>query len=247
MAWAYVKSANNIPAPGAGTTVAKAYGSAVTATNLLTASCTWGVGSGAASFSDSVNGSWTATVKSTNDATNNQSVSTSFFASTASGTPTVTATFASADSRGIIISEYSGVATSTPEDGTAVGDVKAAGTTQTSSNITVSQSGDLIYGFIVEDSTGTATITSTDVTQHDGTGGQAPTIVNAVDIGAGDKTGPASGTVSVTFTFSLSKAAIVQARAFKAAAAGGAANAMLLMPGNLAGGGELGAVLGNFQ
>lgn len=220
MAWAWVKSANNVPASASATTIAKAFGSSVTATNLLTASCTWGVGSGAATFSDSVNGAWSATVKSTNDATNNQSIATSFFASTAAGTPTVTATFANSNSRGIIISEYSGIATSAPEDGTAVGDVKAAGTTQTSSNITVSQSGDLIYGFIVEDSAGSATITSGDVTQHGGTGGQAPTIVNAVDIGAGDKTGPASGTVAVTFTFSTSQTAIVQARAFKIPAAG---------------------------
>lgn len=219
MAWAWVKSANNVPASALATTVAKVFGSAVTATNLLTASCTWGVGSGAASFSDSVNGAWSATVKSTNDATNNQSCSTSFFTSTAAGTPTVTATFANSNFRGIIISEYSGIATSTPEDGTAVGDVKAAGTTQTSSNITVSQSGDLIYGFI-NDVPGSATITSSDVTQHGGTAGQAPSIVNTVSIGAGDKTGPASGTVSVTFTFSASQSAIVQARAFKAAAGG---------------------------
>lgn len=229
MAWEEVQAANNVTASGTGTTLTKVFASGVTAGSLLVCSITWGTGTGNASFSDNINGAWGATVKTTNDAGNGQSVTTSYFPNSGAGTITITATTPSADHRGMIITEYSGVATVTPLDGTSAGQVQAAATSHTSPTVTVSQADDLVYGFVCEDTAGSATISSSNVTIHGGSTGQLPTIVNNVDIAAGDKNGPASGTTAVTFTFSTSQGAIIQCLCFKQAAAGGASVVPILM------------------
>lgn len=217
MAWGFSKAVNQINA-GNATTVVKVFGSAVAAAALIVGSVTFGLGSGAASFADDVNGAWGGTVYTVNDSGNNQSISTSFIANSAAGTPTVTATFASCDHSGGIYSEYSGVATSSPIDGTPSGQAQGNGTTHTSPTVTVSQAGDLVYGFIVEDTVGTRTISgSGGLTIH---ANQGPAIVNSVNIAAGDKNGPASGTVTAAFGFSATAGAIIQCLCFKAAAAG---------------------------
>lgn len=219
MAAAYVQSANNIAAAGVGTTAVKVFGSAVAAGALLVASATWGTGAGGATFADTVNLTWTATVVTVNDGGNACSFSTSYFPNSAVGTPIVTATVPLADNRGIIITEYSGVATSSPVDGTPSATAIGSGTTKTSGTVTVSQANDLVYGFVVDDGNGSATITSTNVTIHGGATGQNPAVSNSVAMAAGDKTGPASGTTTTVFTFSVSGAAIILCMCFKQATA----------------------------
>ena len=215
--WAWVSSLNNVTASGTGTTLAKAYSPNNTAGNFLSAWGTWGTGTSGATFADTANGTWSATVKTTNDAGNGQSISSCFFANCAAGANTVTMTTPSSDHRGLIIREASGIVTVSPEDGTAAGSTQTAGTSHTTNTVTVSQADDMVVGFIIEDSAGSATITSSS-TIHSGDG---PAIVNNVDIACADKNGPASGTTSVAFTFSTSQTAILQCRCFKQAAAAG--------------------------
>jgi len=217
VAVAYVQSANVIPAAGAGTTCVKAFGSNVGAASLIVASTTWGGSTGGGTFADTANLAYTATVYTINDGGNACSLSTGHFANSAAGANTVTATVPLADNRGMIITEYSGVATSSEIDGTPVAHTQAGATSHTSNTVTVSQSGDLVYGYIVDDGNGAATITSASMTIHDGTAGQAPSISNSVAMAAGDKIGPASGTTSVNFVFSIGGACIISCICFKAA------------------------------
>lgn len=219
--WAFVKAVNNIPASSTGTTVAAVFGSAVGAGNLLVASCCWGTGTLVPSFSDSVNGSWGASVFTQNDGPASESIATGHFPNSASGTPTVTATVPSSNFRGIICSEYSGLQTS-PLDGN-IANANASGTDNPNSGNTgaVAAADDMVYGFCIEDNAGTSTVRGTpngsaDVTVHTG---QNPAIVNNVSIAAGDKDGPASGVTSVTFNINppLGVAQCLQCVTFKQA------------------------------
>jgi len=222
MAVAYVQSANNLPGGGTATTTVKAFSGAVGAGALLIATVTWTASTGAASFSDSVNGAWGATVYTVNDGGNGQSGSTGHFPGSAAGTPTVTATHVSTSGRGIIISEYSGAATSSAIDGTPNSQTNGNNTTQTSGTVTVSQAGDLVYGWVMDDQNGSAIITSSDVTINGGTTGQGPSIAaDGVDMAAGSKIGPASGTTTVTFAFTANSQCMIQCICFKIAAAAG--------------------------
>lgn len=219
MAWAWVKSDSVIPAAGAGTTSVKAFTGGNTAGNFLFAMAVWGGATGGATFADTANLAWTATVKTTNDGGNTQSMSSCFFPNCAGGANTVTATAALADFRGMVIREASGIVTTSPEDGTAAGNVNGASTTQTSPSVTVSQANDMVVGCVCEDTAGTAAITSSDVTIH---ANDRPAISNNVNIACGDKNGPASGAVTATFAFGSSQGALIQCRCFKQAAGGGA-------------------------
>lgn len=216
---AYVQSAN-ARATGSATTIAGTYAGAVAAGNLLWAGATWGDGTGSATFSDSVNGAWTATVLTVNDGSNGQSISLAYRLSTAAGTPTVTATVPNSAWRGIIVTE---------EDGVGAQDVSAgqttAATTSPSSGSTaaVTTPFSVAFGFICNSGGQTAAISSADVAINGGTGGQnpAPDLPGGLpDIAAGNRyfKGGAA-TTSVTFLTNTSAVSMVAAMIFGASEA----------------------------
>jgi hypothetical protein len=171
-----------------------------------------GNSTGDMTVSDTINSSWSGTTAKTNDATNNQSLATLWKPGSLAGTPNVTATFASTDHRGIIISEFAAVEINTPQNCVSVSATKAAATTQLSGTTLITVPNPLIYGAIIEDSAGTVTITAPTLTIATG---MRPAIVNGVNMCVGYKTGPNSGTTAVTFIFSASQAGIEQMLAFR--------------------------------
>lgn len=224
--WAFVQAASSI-SPGLDS-YTKAFGSNVGAGALLVASQTFGSGSGSPrAFSDTKNGAWTATPVVVNDGVRGQSIATGWFLNAGAGATTVTiqAPAGIASSNGAVISEYSGIQT-----GAGTQDLNKTANPAASVNPTtgatvgsVAVADELVYGFVNEDSAGTAAITgigggTADVTIHTG---QGPAIVSNVDIAAGDKNGPASGTTSVTFHFSTSQVATIMLLTFKQIVAAG--------------------------
>lgn len=232
--WAFRQAVSSI-APGLDS-YTKALG-AVLANSLLVASQTFGSGAGSPrAYSDTVNGAWSATPIVVNDGTRGQSIATGWFLGSAAGTPTVTiqAPAGIANSNGAVVSEYTGLQTAAgTQDLNKTANPAASANPTTGATIgSVASADELVYGFVNEDSAGTAAITgigggTADVTIH---AGQGPAIVSNVDIAAGDKDGPASGTTSVTFHFSTSQVALIMCLTFKQAASGSFDVAPLVRP-----------------
>ncbi|HEX7963503.1 MAG TPA: hypothetical protein VF466_02830 [Candidatus Saccharimonadales bacterium] len=142
------------------TTLAQTFYANTTAGNLIVAAITWDTNTApnTVTCSDSKGDSYT-TINVWIDATNKQSLALCYASNIAGGTTTVTATLgANNNTRRMIISEYSGVAASSPVDvSTGVGGVAGTTTTNgvTSGSVTPTQNGDLIYAATMD--TGTAT------------------------------------------------------------------------------------------
>lgn len=219
--WGFRQANSNIVA-GGGSPYTIALTLNVLGGSLLICSSTCGAGAGGATFSDSLNGAWTATPFTTNDSTNNQSLTTSFFISSKAGAVTITVTCPNSTGVGGVLSEYVGIQPGVSNDVTKGANPTATTTPTTGlSAAVVALPEELVYGVCIEDTVGTAIITGTDVTVETGQNPLAATSggVN-VDIACGDKDGPLSGTTSTTFGFSASETAIVQLLTFKAILAG---------------------------
>ena len=130
-----------------GTTLAIAYGSNVTAGNLLV--CHIYANHGISGVADSRSQTFTSAVNVTDGAT--YSLATFYYANTTGGADTVTVTFAGAITYASLqCSEYSGVATASPLDQTASNSQTDPGTATdavTSGSVTTTTNGQLIVGF----------------------------------------------------------------------------------------------------
>lgn len=220
MAWAFAQAATT-QTSASSTTMAVTYNSAVGAGSLMVAIVSFdSAGGTTCTVSDATNGTWTSTA-GINDPTNQQITQLHYKANAAAATPSVKAvTSTAAGFRSFIIAEYTGIATASPTDGAIAGTVKATGTSHVSGSVAVSQSGDLVLGFISPTGANVTNITSSDVTIH--AGENINRLANASNEACGDKTGPASGTTAATFTFTTTSRANIGCICFKVAATGGA-------------------------
>jgi hypothetical protein len=118
--------------------------------------------------------------------------------------------------RRIIVSEYSGISTTTPLD--TVAKNRAGGTTAangvTSTSAFTTSNGDLIFGATMDDSGLFGTINA-------GTGFTRRATLNNMDMATEDAVQTAAGSIAATFTFSRADAYLAQMAAFRSAAAGG--------------------------
>ena len=110
---AFVKSAGNVNLDG--TSVQATFGSAVSAGSLLVAFVYWTEATGTVSISDSVNGSWSAAIRTQALPAGVRRIVGFAFENTGAGTPTVTATVTGGPGTNLIavvVAEFSGVKTS---------------------------------------------------------------------------------------------------------------------------------------
>jgi hypothetical protein len=202
----YVQSAT--VASGSGTTVSKAFSSSTAAGNTIIVAVSWG-NSSSISCADSQGNSY-AVVTSAHDSVNNQYLGICYATNIVGGSDTVTVTFSSAASyHRLIISEYSGIATVNPVDAfnTNIADGTTVANNITSNSAVTTQSGDLIFGVVMDD-TGTNNITA-------GTGFIQRASVNGKDMATQDMIQTAAGSVASTFTFSTNHRYLAQMVAFK--------------------------------
>ncbi|HSX00646.1 MAG TPA: fibronectin type III domain-containing protein, partial [Candidatus Saccharimonas sp.] len=192
----FVQTANVVPA-GNANTIVKAFTSPNTAGNLIVAAATWDGSSSQGSFTctDSLANTY-ATAATQLDTANGQWLGVCYAANVKSGANTVTARLsASRPFRRMVISEYAGVATTSPLDVTAK--QAAAGTTAanaiTSTAATTTAAGDLIFGAVM-DTTSTTTIAA-------GTGFTQRGFTNNKDLATQDMIQASAGSVASTQTF----------------------------------------------
>jgi hypothetical protein len=199
---------------GSATTITQAFTSNVTGGNLIVAAISWDtVASTAVTCSDNQGNTYT-TVTNTNDATSTQALAVCYAPNAAGGATTVTATFGAASvTRRISVHEYSGVATTSPVDvsrtNTANGTTAANNITSTAGTTTVAN--DLIFGAVMENGTGNATITP-------GTGFTNRRIVNN-ELATQDLAQASAGSIASTWTFSTAQRYTAHMVAFKATGA----------------------------
>lgn len=110
------------------------------------------------SMSDTVNGTWQTATLQTNSGDGDW-LFWNFFDNTGSGTPAVSITISSAANIQWGITEYSGLATSSPVDVKAGNDI-ASTTTPTTSTITTTNANDLIIGLLVGNNANLSTATN---------------------------------------------------------------------------------------
>lgn len=150
----YVQS-NSSTVDTTATTIAQSFRGNTTGGNMIVAAVSWDTtgGAGTLTCSDNLGDTYT-TVNTWNDATNTQALAICYAPNIAGGATTVTATLSATHvTRRLVITEYSGVATSSPVDvSTGVG----GGTGTTTANATTSGSttpttdGDLIFGAVMD-------------------------------------------------------------------------------------------------
>jgi hypothetical protein len=185
-----------------------------TSGNLIVAAASWDSTSTTTMSCTDSRGNTYSNVNVWNDTTNTQTLGICYAIGGSSGADTVTVTLgAGASFRRMVISEYSGVAATSPVDVSASAPAAAATTTTdatTSGAVTTTLDGDLIYGAVM-DTTGSATTIQ-------GTGFQPRGYTNTKDILVEDRQQTAAGSIAATFTIGTAGnryiAAIV---AFKAA------------------------------
>ncbi len=195
--------------------IARAFPSNLTAGSTVVASVTWDSSTSGTSLTcTDTQGNTFTTVNVWTDVANTQSVGVCYARSTSGGADTVTATFGGAASfRRIVVSEYGGLASSSPVDvstATAGGTSTTATDAVTSGTASTTQNGDLIYG-AVSDTTTTTTIAA-------GTGFTQRFSLNAKDFAVQDKVQTTAGSVASTQTFGTASHRYVAVMvAFKAA------------------------------
>lgn len=209
----YVQGANYTSDSGSASLV-QAFPTNVTAGNFIVAAASWDSATTTVmSCSDNRGNSYTV-VNVWNYVGDGQTLAICYAPNVAAGATTVTAALGGgAAFRRMVISEYSGVATSNPVDVyTGVTGSSSVTTTDgvTSGSVTTTLNGDLIFGAVM-DTTGSTGITP-------GTGFLGRGYANTKDLVVEDKQLPTAGSAAATFTFSTASqrynAAIV---AFKAA------------------------------
>ena len=213
---AHVQTTGIVDGPGTGTSTVS-FGSNTAAGNLIVASVTWdpnGTTATTATCSDDRGNSYT-TVNTWIDSTNTQYLVICYAANISGGATTLTVTYGNGTKtvafRRVIISEYSGVVTSSPVDvSTGVGGVNGTTGTDaiTSGAATTTQAGDLIYG-AVEDTGLETTITA-------GTGFVQRLALNANDLAVQDLVQPTAGSIASTQTFASAQRYDAAMVAFKA-------------------------------
>lgn len=112
MAIAIDQSPATASSSSAGTTIAKAYGSAVAAGTFLICLVQWASATDTetCAVSDTVNSGWTAIGSAQHDTTNHLSAQCFYVASSSAGTPTVTATISASNSLRVLhITSWTGV------------------------------------------------------------------------------------------------------------------------------------------
>lgn len=191
------------------TTIAQALPSRVTGGSLIVVTVTWDTAATTAVTCSDSQGNTYVTAVNTNDTTNVQALAVCYAANAAGGTTTVTATFgASSVTRRIIVSEYSGVATTSPVDITRsnVANGTTATNNITSTAGTTTTNGDLIFGAVM-DTTGTTTITA-------GTGFTLRSTIGS-HMSVEDQVQATAGSIAATFTFNAVQRYIAHMIAFK--------------------------------
>jgi hypothetical protein len=173
----------------ASSTIARAFGSAVSAGNLVIVAVAW-EGNSAVSVSDS-RGNVYAAATSAYDAVNGQSLAILYAANAAAGATTVTANFGgTAKVKRLALHEYSGMASTSPLDVTAT---NIANGTTTSDNIT---SGSATTGVMLPVSDGSHTLTAQG---RDAAGNIATSVAVPVTVSNnGDPTAPVISAVTVS-------------------------------------------------
>jgi hypothetical protein len=200
-----------------GGTIAQAFSAANTAGNLIVVAVSWG---------DNPAPNIRAPTRSATPIWSPSTISTRAIArasrlctrSTVAPAPnTVTVTLGTTGGyRRVIVSEYSGIATTAPLDVTA----KSQGTSTTAANgatstaATTTANGNLIFGVTMDDSGNFATINA-------GTGFTRRASLNGMDIATEDSIQATAGSVAATFTYSRADRYLAQMAAFKAASTGG--------------------------
>jgi len=210
---AYVQSVTNMN-DATGTTLSQAFRAPVTAGNLIVAAVSWdSTGSaGTLTCSDNLGNSYT-TMTVWNDASTLQTLAVCYAPNITGGSATVTATLSATHiTRRMVVSEYSGVATSNPVDVSA-GVNGTAGSTAanaiTSGSITPTLDGDLIYGATM-DTGGVTTIAP-------GTGFTQRNFINLKDLTVQDQIQTTATPVASTMTFGTAHRYVATVIAFKAA------------------------------
>lgn len=207
MAIAHVQSSGNFSV-AAGTTIAKAYVSNVTAGNILAVLVQWSSSSATASVADTQGNTWNAVAGSlaTNATSGNRS---EWFwtVPASSGANTVTGTISgSVGERDIYIAEYSGVDAVSPVDASVGANANGANPSTTLTTLTANTM--MVAGALVP--VGTATVGSgwtSRVTQNG----------NLYE----DKAAAATGSQTVAFTDASSSQWIISAMALKESTGGG--------------------------
>ncbi len=131
-----------------------AFSGAVTAGNIVVVACASG-NSTAFTISDSVDGSYTVDTQNT---ASSLSVALGHKENHSGSSPTITCATGSSAPIQIFIAEFSGVATSTPNDGTPINQLSLGTADPTSGSLTTSSAGSLIIGYF--DTGGPLTITA---------------------------------------------------------------------------------------
>src|SRR5206468_663501 len=201
----------------AASTIAQAFTTANTTGNLIVVAVTWGDNAAPSIRATDTLGNTYAITINDFDPGNRQGLAILYAPNIRAGANTVTVTLGTTGGyRRIMVSEYSGIATTAPFDVAAHN--RAGGTTAangvTSTAATTTANGDLIFGVAMDDSGSFGTITA-------GTGFTVRATLNAMDMAIEDRIQATAGSVAATFTFSRADIYFAQMAAFKAAAGGG--------------------------
>lgn len=130
----------------AATSVAKAFLSNVTAGSLLVCAVTVYDSTKTPTVSDNLNGAWSLAVSYSNTAVLNSITRIYYLPNSAAGVCTVTASWSGTANSEIHQGEYAGAATSSPLDQTGTGGA-SSGTSATTTAMTPSVAGELIWGW----------------------------------------------------------------------------------------------------
>lgn len=199
-------------------TIAASFSPTVSSGSLLVAAISWSLGGGGtgtvSSVTDSAGNTWTL-LSQASDTTNTQGLQLAYAMNATAGATTVTATFSGSTSfRRITLAEYSGVATASALDTSAV---KNNGVNTTAANdvtvgpITTTAAGDLIVCGVMDTANGTNTQTA----------GTGFTKRNAFGLCAlEDLVQGSAGSISGTWTFGTAGRYAAGVAAFKAATGG---------------------------
>jgi hypothetical protein len=216
MAIARVQAPAFAGATAAGATITNTFGSNVTATDLLLA-FTVGATTGGNHVVTSPGATWARIAQFDDTGGSGNRMAIHYAMNAPGGATTVTNTYsvpASAGSRGIIIAEYSGAATSAALDKSTTGQTTAATATPTDTSMTTTANGELIVScMIFRNATSPASAgagySMIAVDQASGLG---------IDFAAEDRIQAAAGAIAPTFTLTAGTAAsAIMSATFKAA------------------------------
>src|SRR6266849_3400570 len=192
--------------------VSQGFGVNNTAGNLILVAVSWGDNPVVSLSASDTLGNTYFVATNDFDPGNRQGLAIIYAPNIRGGANIVTVNFGQADGyRRIIVSEYSGITTTSPLD--AAAKHKASGTTATngvtSTAANTITNGDLIFGVVMDDSGFFGTITA-------GTGFTRRAFVNNMDLATEDTVQAAAGPIAATFTFSRADTYLAQMAAFKA-------------------------------